>query len=387
MQVSAAEQNDSVAKSELDDVEISLLTCQPHDQVYSLYGHTALRICNNRTGEDVAVNYGVFDTSKDFFVMRFLFGLTDYMMATYDFADFLAEYRYYGSGVYQQRLNLTTEQKARMLSILAENAKPENVVYRYNFYYNNCTTRIRDIIFEATPDATVFFERTQSATETFRDLIHEKNEEHRWARFGNDMILGMGSDVVATPHECEFIPDRLMKHLDQWEISNGDSEGTRRPLVDTAYWVLQPGVPYKATDNDFPMTPTQCAILLLCVIMSLIIVERLIAKKELPWMYSPFMFACGCVGVILFLMLFSKHPTVNINLQILIFNPLMFTLISPKACRKYGWHVVLALCLLLFAGNLLQDYAEGVNIVACALSMVSVNRIVGFRKKQADKFV
>ena len=121
-----------------DSIQVSLLTCQPHDEVYSLYGHTAIRVEDPAKNLDVAVNYGVFDFNTDNFVLKFVFGKTDYMMGIFDFKDFLYEYRYWGSGVYQQHIDLTTAEKAVFMHLLAENAKPQNVVYRYNFYYNYC---------------------------------------------------------------------------------------------------------------------------------------------------------------------------------------------------------------------------------------------------------
>lgn len=374
MHISAAEANDSAFLAKMDSVEISVLTCQPHDQVYSLYGHTALRIHDLRTGKDVAVNFGVFDTTKDYFVVRFVFGLTDYMMAMYDFTDFLAEYRYYGSGVYQQRLNLDARQKANVLMILAENAKPENVVYRYNFYYNNCTTRIRDVIFEAVgyTDSPM---TEQPLKDTFRDLIHEKNEEHPWARFGNDILLGVGSDFVATYRESEFIPDRMMKHLEQMELDRDRLDGKPRPMVDTAYWVLQPGVPYHSDEPDFPLMPWQCAMVLLCAILAFVVIERYVVGKPLLWMTYVVSVLFGLLGLLLLMMVFSKHPTVRVNLQIFIFNPMLLVLAFPKLRWKYCWHVVLACCIAFFLGNAIQCYAEGMNVLALGLTIIALNRL------------
>ena len=125
------------------------MTCEPHDEIYSLYGHTAIRIVNPQKDMDIAVNYGAFDSSESNFVLRFVFGLTDYMMMVYDYSDFLAEYRYFGSAVHQQHINMTSEEKRVFMAALAESAQPENIKYRYNYFYNNCTTKARDIIFGA----------------------------------------------------------------------------------------------------------------------------------------------------------------------------------------------------------------------------------------------
>ena len=129
-----------------DSIEISLLTCGPRQQVYSLYGHTAIRFQDKQTGRDIAINYGVFSFDQPFFVLRFVFGLTDYEMGIAPFDIFEWEYDPTGCGVRQQVLNLTAQEKMAIAQAVDRNMEPQNRVYRYNFFYDNCTTRARDII-------------------------------------------------------------------------------------------------------------------------------------------------------------------------------------------------------------------------------------------------
>ena len=129
-----------------DSLEISLLTCSPHQQVYSLYGHTAIRLRDQRTGLDVAVNYGVFSFKKPLFIPRFVFGVAEYEIGIIPFKYFISEYAYYGSSITQQVLNLTPEEKMIIFDAIRVNNMPENKYYRYNYFYDNCTTRARDIL-------------------------------------------------------------------------------------------------------------------------------------------------------------------------------------------------------------------------------------------------
>ena len=129
-----------------DSIEISLLTCGPRQQVYSLYGHTAIRFQDKQSGRDIAINYGVFSFDQPFFVLRFVFGLTDYEMGIAPFDIFEWEYGPTGCGVRQQVLNLTAQEKMAIAQAVDRNMEPQNRVYRYNFFYDNCTTRARDII-------------------------------------------------------------------------------------------------------------------------------------------------------------------------------------------------------------------------------------------------
>ena len=149
--------------SRADSLQISLLTCGPGQEVYSIYGHTAIRVKNLATGDDIVVNYGVFDMSKSHFVLRFIFGLTDYTIVITDFSHFCAEYAYDKRWVKEQPLNLTPSEKLRIEEALMENYRPENRVYRYNIFYDNCTTRARDMIVENL-DGKVAYPSTMLAT-------------------------------------------------------------------------------------------------------------------------------------------------------------------------------------------------------------------------------
>lgn len=135
---SMSAQQDSSLLQKMDSVEISLLTCQPRQSVYSLYGHTAIRIQNHCSdagmGADLAVNYGMFSFSKPYFVLRFVFGLTDYEIGIETFQEFCPEYERVGCGVLQQQLNLNREEKLALLQAIDENYRPENRVYRYNYF-------------------------------------------------------------------------------------------------------------------------------------------------------------------------------------------------------------------------------------------------------------
>ena len=160
-----------------DSIQVSLLTCSPHDEVYSLYGHTAIRYWDKSSGADMVVNYGVFSFKKPYFILRFVFGLTDYEMGIQNFEDFCMEYSYYGAGVTEQVLNLTPGEKDRLFRALQRNALPENRIYRYNYFYNNCTTKARDILLGSI-DGKVVFNRKIDENVSFRDMIHQCTKNH-----------------------------------------------------------------------------------------------------------------------------------------------------------------------------------------------------------------
>ena len=121
-----------LAPTWLDSVDISLLTCGPGQEVWSYYGHTALRIEDKVHGTDLAVNWGMFSFQQDFFILRFVFGLTDYQIGVFPMQHFIAEYTYEGRWVKQQRLALTRDEKWKILTAIDENNQEANRTYRYN---------------------------------------------------------------------------------------------------------------------------------------------------------------------------------------------------------------------------------------------------------------
>lgn len=359
-----------------DSIDVFLLTCQPHDEVYSLYGHTAIRVQDRSRGADFAVNFGVFDSSANFFVMRFLFGLTDYMMAMTDIERFLREYQYYGSGVYQQRINMTRSEKAAFYAALYEAARPENVIYRYDFLNNNCTTKARDLILAAL-NGDVRYSPTflQRGDRTMRELIHYKNEQNRWARVGNDLVLGVAADTALSHSARQFLPEVLMNDFDSAVIVSPD--GSQRSLVEASSWVLLPGTPH-FSDGEWqcPLSPKMMAVLFFCAILSLCLAQLFLLKRSLLWLNYCLVLLYGIAGIILGAMIFSKHPTVNLNLQILVLNPLYIFLMYPRLRLRWRYHVVYLCIALFFAGNAIQSYAEGMNVMALSLLIIVTNSLL-----------
>lgn len=363
-----------------DSLEISFLTCSPHQEVYSLYGHTALRVQDQRTGQDFVVNYGMFSFNQPYFILRFVFGLTDYRMGVTDFASFCREYQYYGSSVTQQDLDLMAEEKNRIMAALAENARPENVTYRYNFFYDNCTTRARDMILTHL-DGRLSYTNAEDSATTFRKMVHSCNEEHPWARFGNDMLLGFQADLTASRNDRQFLPINTCTDLSHAVVTTSD--GQSRRLVKHEFTVVEGGV--QVVESEFPLRPLTCSILLLALCLVILLWEYW--RRRVAWGYDALLLTLsGIAGIVLTLMLFSEHPTVRFNLQLLLLNPLPLLLVYPVVRREsrrkphWWWTVGTCLIFLFFAGNIFQDYAEGMNILALSLLSRYVSRRFIFRR-------
>ena len=349
----------------MDSVEFSLLTCQPHDEVYSLYGHTAIRYHELRPGGlDWAFNYGVFDFKKPHFVARFVLGLTDYELGAYPYKYFVKEYRRFGSMVTEQVLNLTDEEKMTLHDALAINLRPENKIYRYNYFYNNCTTKARDII-ESCINGKVEYAGREDYTPSYRDMVHSMTRNNPWSRFGNDLLLGIKADWKTDLRQQEFLPGNLLYDFDHAQIY---SNGNYRPLIKERRIAVPAGV--QIIESGFPLTPLACAAILLAVGIVIFFFEW--RKKRVFVLWDVLlMITTGTIGIVLTLMLFSQHPTVSLNLQIILCNPLPWLFLWPviRGRETRYWKITAILAVLFLIGSFFQCYAEGIHVLALCLLM------------------
>lgn len=368
------------AETPADSIRVSLLTCSPHDEIYSLYGHTAIRYEDKASKTDIVVNYGMFSFKKPFFVARFVLGLTDYEMGIQDFNDFCYEYQYFGSQVTQQEINLTPEEKGQLLKALQDNYANARV-YRYNYFYNNCTTKARDIILKSI-NGKIEYKNAIDKSVSFKDLIHGCNANYSWASFGNDLLLGFKADMQTTREEQQFLPDNLMRDFGQAKIVSAD--GSARPLVKNTEIIVKGND--HAIAGKTKVTP-QFVFITLLLLIAAIVVAEFKTKKRFLWVDISLLLSSGLAGLILFVMLFSEHPTTSTNLQIFILCPLnLYWAIyiiknkrNERKLRKAWTFLSIMLCIGL-SGRLIQVYAEGMPLLALSLLLKNCCNLYATRK-------
>jgi len=368
------------AETPADSIRVSLLTCSPHDEIYSLYGHTAIRYEDKASKTDIVVNYGMFSFKKPFFVARFVLGLTDYEMGIQDFNDFCYEYQYFGSQVTQQEINLTPEEKGQLLKALQDNYANARV-YRYNYFYNNCTTKARDIILKSI-NGKIEYKNAIDKSVSFRDLIHGCNANYSWASFGNDLLLGFKADMQTTREEQQFLPDNLMRDFGQAKIVSAD--GSARPLVKNTEIIVKGND--HAIAGKTKVTP-QFVFITLLLLIAAIVVAEFKTKMRFLWVDISLLLSSGLAGLILFVMLFSEHPTTSTNLQIFILCPLnLYWAIyiiknkrNERKLRKAWTFLSIMLCISL-SGRLIQVYAEGMPLLALSLLLKNCCNLYATRK-------
>lgn len=204
-----------VSAQDSSRLRISLLTCSPGEELYSTFGHSALRVVDSNSVTDNVYNYGTFDFYEKDFYIEFIRGKLKYYVDVSPFWDFQQEYILENRTITEQVLNFSAAEKQIIRHALNENLKEENKFYMYDFFLDNCTTRLRDIIVKNKQPKPVL-PAVMPATFTFRNAIHQYlDSNHKyWSKLGIDLLLGAPTDAVMTTAQQQFLPDNLMLALD-----------------------------------------------------------------------------------------------------------------------------------------------------------------------------
>lgn len=360
-----------------DSLEVALLTCSPGQEIYEYYGHTALLVRDLTLGNAYVFNYGVFNYSEPNFVWRFVRGKTDYMVACAPLQLFLREYEDRGSSVRADFLNLSQAEARELFYALVENCRPENRTYRYNFFYDNCATRVRDMIARALDGQITY--NNEVKRQSLRDIVHRQSAPYKWSYFGQDLLLGAEADRPAPRPAQQFAPDILQEDLLQASVS--DSAGGRRPLVVRSEML----VPLREVplEQGFPLSPLACTLGLLALTVCITLWDR--KRHRLAWGYDALLLtAQGLAGcIVAFLFFCSDHPAVDSNWLVLLLNPLPlvflgWTLRAERQRRTALYHrgaAVWTAAFMVAAALIPQEISGTVMVLALCLLLRSVANV------------
>ena len=293
-----------------EEAEVSLLTCAPGNELYSLFGHTALRVLDPVGDLDVVFNYGTFDFATPGFYLKFARGLLTYQLSCTTFLHFMDEYYYYQRDVREQVLLLDSTSKQRLWEQLAENYLPENRAYLYNFLHDNCTTRARDLVATSIDGEITWPDPLppKSAWEQLDEYLHISP----WTQWGIHVILGQPATATTSAWERMFLPDYLATGLEGAHVDGQPMVRPERVLHEAPHtqeipaWYLSPLFVFSAG--------TTCLV---------VITRRRGKRRLLRGVAFPFFVATGMIGCLLsFLGGFTLHPTTAPNANLLWANPL-----------------------------------------------------------------
>ena len=298
------------AQNDSCHLRISLLTVSPGEELYSTFGHSALRVTDSVSHNDIVYNYGTFNFDESGFYMKFIRGKLTFYLSTDDYDSFINENQQEQRATTEQVLNLTCTEKYNMILLLQANMMGDNRKYKYDFTFDNCTTRLRDLI-EKSADADVHFGNILKTKKNFRDLIYEyldKNDK-QWSKLGIDILLGRPTDAIMQPREVMFLPDYLMNTLDNTTIDSRRIVSDKHDLYNVN---LKP-----VTVNYFthPLFIFSC---LFVLIVLLSFSKNTFIKKMLIGFDGFLFFIIGLLGILLLFMWFgTDHRMCKDNFNLL----------------------------------------------------------------------
>lgn len=317
------------AQTDSCHLRVSLLTCSPGEELYSTFGHSALRVTDSLSGYDIIFNYGTFDFNDPDFYMKFVRGKLLYFVSVQDYNGFRSDYAYERRSIIEQELVLTCKQKQQLYLALQENLKEENKYYKYDFLFDNCSTRLGDIV-QANSDGQVKFNSILgNDPPTFRELLHVylRNGEMYWSKLGIDILLGSKIDREVTSREAMFLPDFLMKGFDSATVSN-------QKLVAEKATVLSVDKPAK--EESILTRPIVITSLLMIIVGVLQFSKRKWAVPVLQVFDRVFFFLSGALGVLLLFMWFgTEHAVCAENYNLLWAIPFHLVLAFLPSKKRY----------------------------------------------------
>jgi len=310
-------------------LRISLITCGPGDEeIYEVFGHTALRVIDSAEHTDLVYNYGTFAYGPDFEI-KFMRGKLLYYLDIDRYNDFLDEYLKAKRKVEEQVLVLSNEQKEHVYSFLEWNAEPANKYYKYDFFFDNCATRIRNIF----PSPDVFGKSFQFGQAlpigkqlTFRDIINQYFYRDHWTRTGVNILLGSRIDKVMSNEDIMFLPDYLRDGI------GGATVNGQKIAAPTL--LLLPGDPLPSAGINGSFIFTFCVVILTIIGLS---VKRLRLLGNV--MSSLLLFVSGLLGCLILVMWFgTDHQGCGNNFNILWCLPtnIVLAFFKPKGSGRYA---------------------------------------------------
>lgn len=363
------------AQNNSTHTRISVITCGPGNELYSLFGHTALRIIDSVNHTDVVYNWGGFTFDQPNFYLKFMRGKLLYYSSVDAFPEFMYEYIYEHRSVYEQELKIDSASKQNIINAVNFNMQGNNRFYKYDFLLDNCTTRVKDIVLKNIQGDTIH-NRIVPAGTTSRDLIHyylDRGGQH-WTKVGIDILLGGRVDKIVSNDEAMFMPEFFMKGL-----AIASDEGV--------YVARDATVLLKGENGDGSSGKYIPLIVLAIISVALFIVSKLNAnwaKRLTSFADALLLYITGLIGLLLLFMWFATDHTVcknNINLVwALPFNlPVAFCLIKKPSWLSNYFFIVAVITAVFIATWFWVP--QQLNIALLPVVILLLNRYINLSNK------
>lgn len=348
--------------------EISILTCAPGvNDLHAFFGHSAIRVKDPINGLDQIYNYGTFDFKTPNFYLKFCRGQLLYQVISYPYKYFPYEYYKQNRWVKSQVLNLSEAQNQKIYNFLEWNILPENKKYRYDFFYDNCSTKMYEIIEQNINPITFDYQKFPKKL-SHRNLIHRYLQKNSWAKFGIDLALGSVIDSTASFKEYMFLPDYAWLGFSNSKVNDIE-------LVKKEKYILEDKHLTQGKIN-FLTSPIFISLIFMVLSIFSILKHNNFTKA---W-DSVLTFTLGIAGIlIIFLWFFTEHSTTKNNFNIFWANPLLIALLFTKlkTSIKLSYLLLFSFTSFLFIGLLgIQQFDISFYIISCSMAIILVKKLL-----------
>ena len=313
-----------------NDTIAYLITCGPGTETYSIYGHSALRIAIPGKHSDIIYNWGVFDYRTKCFAWKFAKGRLDYMLDTEITKGFLQSYFFEQRYVYSQRINIDSKELRKLTELINENLRTENIQYRYDFFYDDCSTRIRDLLEKSIGEKLKYPPPEQGRVPTFREMVAKYQSPYPWLKFGVDLLMGSTSDKKAHFRDQMFLPIDMRNGLSKTVVHRADK---RIPLLQNPEIILDFNNPQ--IKQSFFTSPTFVFTIL---IIGVLILGALTKSRKAIRIIDIIIYSVFSVLALLmiFFNFFTDHLQMKWNLNIIWLNPFILVCLLMLILNKAG---------------------------------------------------
>jgi len=290
--------------------EISVLTCSPGNELYAAFGHSAIRVLDIENNIDWVFNYGTFDFKTPNFYGKFIKGQLNYILSIESFKSFESSYNQDKRYVSEQVLNLDSLKKQQLFDFLIWNAKDENKYYLYDFFWDNCATRIRDVLTKIYGDSLIYPVKEYNIS--FRDMIDSYLKDSPWTHFGINIALGLPADSLVNTYYVQFLPDYMDTVFTNCYLKNE----TPIPLVKERNVLVNSEIPYNQGIEKY-LNP-KSVFWFLFILFGLLTFYEFKKKKRFYAIDTILLFIFGFIGLFVsFLWFGTEHRGANYNLNIM----------------------------------------------------------------------
>lgn len=375
----------SFSQSSDNSIQVSLLTQSPGEKLYSMYGHSSIRIRNSSANTDEVYNYGTFDFNDPSFYFGFIRGKLNYTLSRVPFQLVFEQTRLEKRVLIETPLNLSPDEKAKMLQLLKVHYLPDNREYQYDFLYNNCSSKILDLIVESTADS-LEYNQLAVPKKSFRKLLHNYSNERPWSDIGIDFLLGAPADRRAKGMYSSFLPDYL--HMLLKNIRIKEDFGFEKSLAQS-----------DIVHTNYPARSIKIAIqpgLILWPLVLILLISAIFGTYIQGFfrIFEKFLYIFfGSLGVIMIgLWAATDHYIFNFNTDLLWANPLLLFIVFLKDTMtiiKIKVFITYLATLFVFLGIITTMIIEqnfNLTAIAAMIAISLLNKIYLYRTTDNDPF-